>query len=165
MAAEIGPGKPTLKELVKTPPFNGQKLHGLILTYKDGFRGTVLRVGSSSTRWNFAALAVGDKEPRATSYYVGPWDNRNLFKALSHAIQFFFREKIAPYPVERTLLTTGALDAAMDSHLAKGKLIRTPHLEFAYSPTNFQGMREMGTTWKIITPDTPQPKGIDHIPA
>ncbi len=161
MAAEIGPGKPTLRELVKTAPFNGQKPHGLILTYKDGFRGTVLRVGSSGTRWNFACIAVGEAEPRATSFHVGPWDNRNLFKALSHAIQTFFREKLAPYPVERTLLTTGALDAAMESHLAGGKLIQTPYLEFAYTPTDYRAMREMGATWKIITPETPQPKGID----
>lgn len=164
MAAEIGPGKPTLRELVKTPPFNGQKIHGIILTYKDGFRGTMLRVGSSGTRWNFASMAVGDSEPRGTSFYVGPWENRNLFKALSHAIQAFFRTRIAPYPVERTLLTTGALDAAMDSHLAGGKLIQTPHLEFAYTPTDYRNMREMGATWRILTPDTPQPKGIDPYP-
>ena len=52
----------------------------------------------------------GDRDPRATSFYVGPWDNRNLFKALSHAIQTFFRTGLPPYPIERTLLTTGILD-------------------------------------------------------
>ena len=162
MAAEIGSGKPTLRELVKTPPFNGQPIHGILLRYRDGFRGAVLRVGSSATRWNFACLAVGDDAPRATSYYVGPWDNRNLFKALSHAIQEHFRERRAPYPVERTLLTTGALDAAMDSRLDHGKAIETPQLGFAYTPTDFSALREMGATWKIVTPDTPQPVGIDH---
>lgn len=162
MAAEIGPGQPTLRELVKTPPFNGQPIHGIMLRYRDGFRGLVLRVGLSATRWNFACLAVGDDRPRATSFYVGPWDNRNLFKALSHAIQEHFRAREAPYPVERTLLTTGALDAAMDSRLDHGKAIATRQLEFAYTPTDFSALREMGATWKIVTPDTPQPKGIDH---
>jgi len=164
MAAEIGPDKPTLRELVKTAPYNAQPLHGIILTYKDGFRGTMLRVGRSSSRWNFASLAVGDAEPRATGFYVGPWENRNLFKALSHAIQTFFREKKAPYPVERTLLTTGALDAAMESRLAGHKLIQTPYLEFAYKPSDYRPMREMGASWKIITPETPQPKGIGKFP-
>ena len=27
--------------------------------------------------------AEGENEPRATAFYVGPWQNRNLFKALS----------------------------------------------------------------------------------
>jgi hypothetical protein len=161
MAAEIGPGKPALRELVKTPPFNAQPLHGLLLTYRDGLRATVLRVGSSGTRWNFACLVEGDPAPRATSFYTGPWDNRNLFKALSHAIQTHFRDRRAPYPVERTLLTTGALDAAMDSRASSGKAVATPHLEFSYEPLDFRALREMGATWKIITPDTPQPRGID----
>jgi hypothetical protein len=94
---------------------------------------------------------------------VGPWNNRNLFRALSHAIQTFFREKKAPYPVERTLLVSGILDAEMDSRLAKGKTIETPWLSFAYQPTEFRAMREMGASWKIITDQTPQPRGIEAV--
>jgi hypothetical protein len=161
MAAEIGQGKPTLRSLVKTRPFNNQPPHGILLTHRDGFRSIALRIGGSGIRWNFACLAELDPAPRATSFYVGPWDNRNLFKALSHAIQTFFRERKAPYPVERTLLTTGILDAAMDSRAGGCREISTPHLEFRYTPTDFTAMREMGATWKIVTPDTPQPPGID----
>jgi hypothetical protein len=36
------------------------------------------------------------------------------------------------YPVERTLLTTGALAALMDSSWRKGERIETPHLKVAY---------------------------------
>jgi hypothetical protein len=161
MAAEIGRGKPTLRELVKSPPFNRQPPHAILLNYKDGLRAAVVRVGSSGTRWDFAGLVVGDDEPRATSFYVGPWENRNLFKALAHAIQTFFRERQPPYPVERTLLTTGALDAAMESRVKKSQPVPTPHLEFSYEPLDFRPMREMGETWKILTPNTPQPRGID----
>ena len=35
------------------------------------------------------------------------------------------------------------------------------HLAIAYQPTDYRAMREMGATWKIITEDTPQPRGID----
>jgi hypothetical protein len=162
MAAELGPGdRPTLRELVKKPPFNSQPTHGLVVSYRDETRGIVLRVGSSGTRWNFAGVHSSSTTPVATSFYTGPWDNRNLFKALSHAIQTHFRERKPPYPVERTLLTTGVLDAAMESRLAGGKLVPTPHLEFAYAPVDFRAMREMGATWKILTPGTPQPRGID----
>ena len=52
--------------------------------------------------------------------------------------------------------------AAMDSHYEKNKLLETPHLHVAYQPIDFRAMREMGTTWKIITDDVPQPDGIER---
>ncbi len=102
----------------------------------------------------------GETKPRATSFYVGPWKNRNLFKALSHAIQHLFIHREAPYPIERTLLTTGILEAAMRSRHQAGRPIRTTHLEFAYKPRDFRAMREMGASWKIITEQTPEPRGV-----
>jgi hypothetical protein len=161
MVTELGPGTPTIRELVKTKDFASTKSQGLLVTYRDGLRGIVLRLGSSSTRWNFACQLEGEAAPRATRFNVGPWQNRNLFRALSHAIQAHFRDGKAPYPVERTLLTTGLLDAAMDSMIAGGKPIATPQLDIAYKAINFDAYREMGETWKIITDDTPEPKGID----
>ena len=135
--------------------------HGILLTYKDGFRATVLKVGSSSNRWNFACRLKGEKTPRATSYYNGPWGNRCLFKALSHAIQHLFVHREEPYPIERTLLVTGVLVAAMQSYEQKSKPIQTPHLELAYKPIDFRSLRENGATWKIITKDIPQPAGFE----
>jgi hypothetical protein len=161
MAAELGAGRPTLRTLVKSAPFDREPPHGILLTYRDGFRAIVLRVGNSGTRWNFACRLGGEDAPRATSFYVGPWNNRCLFKALAHAIQTHFRERQSPYPVERTLLTTGILDAAMESRFQGGKALDTPHLAIAYTPRDFRAMREMGATWKVLTPDTPQPPGID----
>lgn len=158
MDAENGPGKTTAADLFR--PTRG-KHHGILLTYKDGFRATILKVGGSATRWNFACLLKGETQPRATRFYVGPWNNRNLFKGLSHAIQAHFREGVAPYPVERTLLVTGVLDAAMHSRAEQGKVQKTPHLEFGYAAKDFRAMREMGASWKIITEETPEPKGFD----
>jgi hypothetical protein len=145
-------------------PFKNErpaKPHGIHVTYKDGFRATVLKFGYSGSRWHFACRLKGSPKIHAVRYYVGPWNNRNLFKALSHAIQTHFRRGAAPYPVERTLLVTGALEAAMKSRFEKGKERRTPHLEFAYTPKDFKAMREMGASWKIITEDVPQPQGIN----
>jgi hypothetical protein len=132
--------------------------HAILLRYKDGFKATV--IGNAQTTWNFACRLKNDPQIRATSYYVGPWNNRNLFKALSHAIQYHFTHGEAPYPVERTLLNTGVLDTAMHSRKQSGKRILTPHLEFFYAPRDFRAMREMGKSWKIITEDVPEPKGI-----
>jgi hypothetical protein len=147
----------------KTPGGQTPHIHGLVVTHMDGLRTTALKVGDSASRWCFACRLDGEKKPRTTRFYVGPWDNRNLFKALSHAIQTHFHERHAPYPVERTLLTTGILAAAMDSRAA-GKPVDTPQLDFGYEARDFTAMREMGATWKIITPETPEPKWIDHAP-
>jgi len=100
---------------------------------------------------------------RATHFYVGPWENRNLFKALSHAIQTHFRQAQSPYPPERTLLVTGVLEAAMQSRARQGEAVPTPHLEFGYAATDFRQLREMGESWKIITESTPQPQGVNPL--
>lgn len=135
--------------------------HGILLTYKDGMKATVLKVGHSATRWNFACTVKGAPKPLATRFHVGPWDNRNLFKALSHAIQHHFRTGRAPYPVERTLLASGILDASMHARVKPGEALKTPELELAYQPRDFDAMRETGASWKVVTEETPQPKGID----
>jgi hypothetical protein len=151
----------SLRDFVE--PADGQKhgVHAILVRYNDGLKATVLRIGAASTRWKFACTLAGQKTPLATSFYVGPWENRNLFKALSHAIQTHFRNAAAPYPIERTLLITGVVAAVMDSKFEKNVLVKTPHLNLSYQPVDFRAMREMGESWKIITEDQPQPDGIN----
>jgi hypothetical protein len=131
--------------------------HALVVTYKDGTRGTALAIGNTSDRWNFACRVRGQNEPLASALFNGPWGNLNLFTALSNAVAHFFKTGQAPYAVERTLLVSGILDAAMHSHQAGGKPLDTPHLEFAYQARDFSAFRETGESWRIITKDTPQP--------
>ena len=150
-----------MREVVKSGGFKRKKIHGILVTYKDGLRGMVLNAARDSTHWHFACKMAGDPTPKATSFNVGPWENRCLFKALAHAIQQFFRDHRAPYPIERTLLTTCALEAAMDSRVQGQKPVTTPYLDVAYQPVDFRAMREMGESWKVLTPATPQPRGID----
>ena len=161
MAQELGPGQPPLRELAYKLD-DAEQAHGILVNYRDGLRAIALGLGGNGSRWNFACQLAGEPKPRATRLYNGPWNNRNLFKALSHAIQTFFREGKAPYSVERTLLVTGALDAAMDSRFRANAPVATPQLEFAYQPIDFRRMREMGATWKIITDETPEPQTIER---
>lgn len=159
MTTELGPGQPTLPELVKKAPFDAPP-HGILIGYRDGTSAIALKVGGSGIRWSFACEIEGEKKPRATGFYVGPWQNRNLFRALSHAIQTHFREGTAPYPVERTLLTTGIVAASMDSRFEGGKVLETDWLDITYQPKDFRRCREMGASWKLIPEGTPQPEGI-----
>jgi hypothetical protein len=156
MAAELGTRVP-LREM---PPVQNGQIHGILLTYRDGLRAVALKIGSSSIRWNFACRLAGEAQPRATRFYVGPWGNRNLFQALAHAIQQHFRDGRSPYPVERTLLTTGIVEAAMRSRHT-GQRIDTPHLAITYAPRDVHACREMGETWRLITPNTPEPQGLN----
>ena len=149
------PGAPPAPASTKVA--NNKPRHALIVTYKDGTRGTALCIGSTSDRWNFACQLPGSNEPLATALINGPWGNLNLFTALSNAIVHFFKTGKSPYPVERTLLVGGILDAAMHSHHQGGQPVATPHLEFAYQPRDFSAFRETGASWQIITKDTPQP--------
>jgi hypothetical protein len=110
-----------------------------------------LKVGKNNTRRSFACTLKGDPQRKATRFYVGPWENRNLFKAFSHAIQHHFRHGKAPFLVLRTLLVRGALEASMRLRAQAGKTVATPHLEFAYAARDFSAMREMGESWKIVT--------------
>ena len=158
MAAELGkPHSP----LTPVPGQNEVEPSGVLVTHRDGLRTMIIKSASyDSTRWNFACRLKGENDIRATHFYVGPWENRNLFKALCHAIQDHFVNRRAPYPVERTVMVSGMLDASMKSQHS-GNPVKTPNLSVGYKARDFTAMREMGASWKIITEDTPQPPGID----
>ena len=135
--------------------------YAICIKYRDGLRATVLKVGSGSDRWNFACRIKGETKSRATALFNGPWGNRCLFKALSHAIQHTFTTGAEPYPAERTLLTTGAVDAVMQSWNQSGKPVSTPHLNIRHQATDFAVFRESGATWSVITKDVPQSAGFE----
>ena len=95
MAAELGPDHEITRYIAsggKSAGADKPPVHAILVEYRDGLPAAALKVGNSGIRWNFACRLAGEKEPRATAYNVGPWQNRNLFKALSHAIQTHFRE-------------------------------------------------------------------------
>ena len=147
MATEFGKNVPNLRQAL--PREKPVEPHGLLITYRDGFRATMLKFGVSSVRWNFACKLAGDERHFATRYYVGPYGNRCLFMGLSHAIQDHFVQRRAPYPIERTLLTTGLTEAVVRSR-ASGQRLETPHLNITYAARDFRAMREMGESWRAL---------------
>ncbi len=166
--AELGDDLPTppLRVVVETLTQSEQAAkgpHAILVEYVDGLKVTVLACGKRSTRWNFACKLAEGGETLRTRFYVGPWKNRNLFKALAHAIQAHFRNAQAPYPVERTLLTTGVLAAALEAR-RDGKPLDTPHLAVAYAPQDFSAYCERGASWKLLTEEMPEPYGIPERP-
>jgi hypothetical protein len=146
MSAELGEKVGDLRDPIGSEAADP---HVVLLTYKDGLKASVLKLGKNSNRWNAAVKLKKEAELRRTRVFNGPWGNRNLFMALSHAIQHFFRTGKSPYPVERTLLASGVVDAAMHS-AADGKAVATPQLEFRYAAQDFKAFRETGASWKIV---------------
>jgi hypothetical protein len=159
MATELGGDAPPVRELVEGKEKRGNPPHGILLKYVDGLVGMMLSIGGKGNRFLYAHR-LADDTVQATAHYGGPWNNRNLFKALSHAIQTHFRNGKSPYPVERTLLTTGAVAAAVDSSVEKGKRLATPHLKIAYQADDWSTVCENGDSWKLLTEETPEPPGI-----
>jgi len=89
----------------------------------------------------FACQRKGQEKPDACHYYLQQPDPFAHFAELTRAIDALMQTGHAPYPVERTLLTTGILDAAMTSKHERGKRIETPHLEIKYTATEWGGAK------------------------
>lgn len=80
----------------------------------------------------FAAKLRGEPKPASCLFCLPPPPGARFFDAQVMNLEKFFETGKAPYPVERTLLTTGVLDAAMESHHQRGARIETPELDVRY---------------------------------
>lgn len=100
--------------------------------YADGLKATMLLLNGLVEDFTFAARLEGEKKPLSTLFYLPPNPNVVYSAALmSKAEQMFLTGK-APYPAERTLLTSGLVAAGMQSLAAGQKLLPTPHLAVRY---------------------------------
>jgi hypothetical protein len=114
--------------------------------YRDGLRAFVVLPNGwvhegDGGAFVFAGQRKGAEKPDACHYYLQQPDPFAHFAELTRAIDSLIRTGHAPYPVERTLLTTGILDAVMTSRHADGKRIETPHLDVKYVPTDWGGAK------------------------
>jgi hypothetical protein len=101
--------------------------------YADGLKATMFLLNGLVGDFTFAARLKGQAEPLSTLFYLSPNPNVTYSAALmSKAEQTFVTGK-APYPVERTLLTSGILAAAMQSLAFDQKWLETPHLAVRYT--------------------------------
>ena len=67
-----------------------------------------------------AARLAGEKKPVSTLFYLPPPPGASFLQALTVRIEEFLAKGRAPYPVERTLLTTGIHDSMMRSRQTPG---------------------------------------------
>jgi hypothetical protein len=113
-----------------------------LVEYRDGLVAAVAMLNGwvhegDGGAFVFAGRLKGKDEPAACHFYLQQPDPFGHFAYLVRAIDTMMRTNHAPYPVERTLLTTGVLDAAMISKAEGGRKVETPHLAVRYTPTDW----------------------------
>jgi hypothetical protein len=100
--------------------------------YADGLKATMLLMNGLVGDFTFAARLKDRAEPLSTLFYLPPNPNVAYSAALMSKVEQMFLTGEPPYPVERTLLTTGLVAAAVKS-LANGqRRLETPHLAVHY---------------------------------
>lgn len=131
--------KPLLeKALHLQPGYAGQPVEAVakrpilfVLNYRDGLKAAVLMISPSSGGWSVALRIDGQSEPAGTSMSAPAGRPLPNWDALVRCVDLFLETGIPAAPVERTLLTTGALAFCFESKRA-GKRMETPQLKIAY---------------------------------
>jgi hypothetical protein len=102
-----------------------------ILEYTDGFKATTLMLDGHLRGFGYAARINGQVE--STEFNSnGRLQDPFTYQGLN--IQEMFLTGKPQYPVERSLLVSGVMDALMESRHRKNTRISTPHLNVKYDP-------------------------------
>ena len=129
-----------------------------LIDHADGLRSCALMLNGYLNDWAYAARIAGEDEIVATEFFLQPDGPGASFGYLSRNIQHFFATGIAPYPPARTLLTTGVIDAAMNSRHQGHQRLATPWLDISYEsyaqmPARPLGERPSGACLDRDAPD------------
>ncbi|SIO62571.1 hypothetical protein SAMN05444166_7085 [Singulisphaera sp. GP187] len=110
--------------------------------YADGLKASIIQF--QAARGKSEGGVVGDCNAAArlqgndifsVQFYLPYSTMRNFFSPLTHHIETLFLTGKAPYPIERTLLTTGMTASGVESLFQQQKRLETPHLAVQYQPT------------------------------
>ena len=101
--------------------------------YADGVKATMLMMNGLISDFTFAARLKGQAEPLSTLFYLPPTPNVTYSASLMSKAEETFMTGKSPYPIERTLLTTGLVEAGVRSLGTGQKRIETPHLAIRYN--------------------------------
>ena len=112
-----------------------------LLEFRDGFKATLLQLNGYAKEWSYAARVDGQILATGLRTHGPPYPH---FSYLGLNIEAMFLSGEPQYPVERTLLVSGALDALMDSRHRGHIRLETPHLDVAYRSYETMPIRPTG---------------------
>ncbi|MSU35077.1 MAG: hypothetical protein EXS36_08170 [Pedosphaera sp.] len=122
---------PTLDDLRRLAPDS----YAYRFEYADGLKASIVQFkGNVVGDCNVAARIKGGKI-FSVLFYLPYYTLRNFFSPQVHHIESLFLTGKSPYPIERTLLTTGMTAAGIESLFQNQRRLETPHLMFPYKPT------------------------------
>lgn len=101
-----------------------------LLEYVDGLRGAAVNCDEGIR--NFGVAARGPSDHVACQIWLQPPPHNGHFIRFARQVESLLLDRAEPYPVERTLLTTGVLDVAMHSRHNQGERRQTPELAITY---------------------------------
>ncbi|UVI27294.1 hypothetical protein [Paenibacillus spongiae] len=102
-----------------------------VVEYMDGTKGYIIQFKRLVEQWSFAFRHGTDRQVTAAlcdSDLDRPFAH---FERLTRMIESFIETREQPFPMERTLLTTGMICFAMDA-LFYGRKLETPALQIVY---------------------------------
>ena len=108
----------------------------------DGLRTTLLMLNGVQSDYTFAARVKG-MGIQSTQFFLSPVPNVTYSACLVSKIEEMFGTGVAPYPVERTLIVSGALESCLTSKIQNHARLETPHLSVRYqAPKHANHARE-----------------------
>lgn len=127
-----------VEELAKKPML-------CVIDYRDGLRACLFTLDGATADWT-AAWKDDHDQVTATAFILQEERPFSHFSILFNAVEQFMLTGRAPWPVERTLLTSGLVDDLLLSKHDGGTRRETPHLDVKYQ-----------TEWNWILPAQPVP--------
>ena len=110
----------------------GKDDYAFRLWYRDGLETASFMTNGIAQDAATAVEVEGRAEPVATLMWLQEGEPFQHFACLVKAIEKMFETGEPTYPVERTLLTSGVLEAILTSKFEGHKRIETPHLAVRY---------------------------------
>jgi len=110
-----------------------------LVEYRDGMKATILQLDGHVADDTFAARIQGDEKPSSCLFWLPPPPGAAFLEALASHVETFLLTGKPPYPVERTQLTGGTLDYALESRVSDSKRLETPDLDIRYDPPTESG--------------------------
>ena len=131
-------GRP-LREAVRAPKL-------FRIEYADGLRANLLELPGAATEWTAAWRYVDNERIESSQFWTQEGRPAMHFTLLLQGIEQMIISGRPSWNVERTLLTSGALDALLQSLKEGQRRIETPYLMLRYQPD-----------WRWTEPPQPPP--------
>ena len=129
----------SVEELVQEPVL-------FVINYRDGLRASVLHMSAPVSDWAVAWRDASDGHVESTVFWTQEARPFMHFSYLLQGAEQMIHTGKPAWPAERTLVTSGVLDALLISKKDNGRVVETPYLDVRYTPD---------WTWKEPPPPPP----------